>query len=295
MPFPSRLKKQKKDDDDERLLSIFRQIHINLPFLEAMIHIRKEPSCYPEKLSPRGRRPREFHATMSYQTFGSKKCSVLEMDEDELVPIILGWPFLATDRAVIDVHERKLSLRVKNETITLNIGKSIKSKYSRNDYLYCADHTAKLVQEQWIKTIDHDGKWVEVEEEGVEPSKLELKELPEHLEYAFLQENNQILVVISSALSAIKKTRLLEVLRNHKGAIAWSIADIKRLFPGKLKSRWYGPFAVSKDMKNGAIKLYEVDGNEFIVNKQRVKPYKKDALIFDKDDDITLADEGEVT
>ncbi|GJT74726.1 putative nucleotidyltransferase, ribonuclease H [Tanacetum coccineum] len=62
---------------------------------------------------------------------------------------------------------------------------------------------------------------------NVKPPKLELKELPEHLEYAFLQENNQLLVVISSVLSTIEKTRLLEVLKNHKGAIAWSITDIK--------------------------------------------------------------------
>ncbi|GJV47145.1 reverse transcriptase domain-containing protein [Tanacetum coccineum] len=34
-------------------------------------------------------------------------------------------------------------------------------------------------------------------------------------------------MVISSALSIVKKAKLLEVLRNHKGAIAWSIADIK--------------------------------------------------------------------
>ncbi|GJY73010.1 reverse transcriptase domain-containing protein [Tanacetum coccineum] len=34
-------------------------------------------------------------------------------------------------------------------------------------------------------------------------------------------------MVISSALSTIEKANLLEVLRNHKGAIAWSIADIK--------------------------------------------------------------------
>ncbi|GKF20535.1 hypothetical protein Tco_0069173, partial [Tanacetum coccineum] len=54
---------------------------------------------------------------------------------------------------------------------------------------------------------------------SVEPPKLELKELPEHLEYAFLQENNQLPVVISSALSTDKKTRLLKVLRNHKGVI----------------------------------------------------------------------------
>nr|GEW25964.1 hypothetical protein [Tanacetum cinerariifolium] len=41
IPFLSRLKKQIKDDDDERLLYIFRQIHVNLPFLEAMIHMPK--------------------------------------------------------------------------------------------------------------------------------------------------------------------------------------------------------------------------------------------------------------
>ncbi|GKB87321.1 putative reverse transcriptase domain-containing protein [Tanacetum coccineum] len=38
----------------------------------------------------------------------------------------------------------------------------------------------------------------------------------------------------------------------------------------KLKSRWYGPFTVSKDMKNGAIELYDEEGSEFIVNKQQV-------------------------
>ncbi|GJR66973.1 reverse transcriptase domain-containing protein [Tanacetum coccineum] len=36
---------------------------------------------------------------------------ILEMDEDASVPIILGRPFLATARAVIDIHDGKLSLR----------------------------------------------------------------------------------------------------------------------------------------------------------------------------------------
>ncbi|GKC53127.1 putative nucleotidyltransferase, ribonuclease H [Tanacetum coccineum] len=111
----------------------------------------------------------------------------------------------------------------------------MKSKHSRNDYLYCAYHTAKLVQEQWVDIVDHEGEWTK-EEEGddpnevlavsfypriepveplewkaiknrlkpsrMEPPKLELKELPKHL-------------------------KLLEVLCIHKGAIAWSIVDIK--------------------------------------------------------------------
>nr|GEV73222.1 reverse transcriptase domain-containing protein [Tanacetum cinerariifolium] len=68
-----------------------------------------------------------------------------------------------------------------------------------------------------------------------------------------------------------------------------------RLFLKKLKSRWYRPFSVSKDMKNGAIELYDEDGNEFIINQQLVKPYQKDVLEGDINDDITLDDEGEVT
>ncbi|GJT22538.1 hypothetical protein Tco_0892475 [Tanacetum coccineum] len=72
--------------------------------------------------------------------------------------------------------------------------------------------------------IDHDGEWMEAEE-GRDSD--ELKELPEHLKYAFLQEDNKLPVVISSMLSATEKASLLEVLRNHKGAITWSITDIK--------------------------------------------------------------------
>ncbi|GJW18981.1 hypothetical protein Tco_0026417 [Tanacetum coccineum] len=44
-----------------------------------------------------------------------------------------------------------------------------------------------------------------------------------------------------------------------------------------------------------AIELYDEEGSEFIVNKQRVKPYQKNLLDTDKDDDVTLDDEEEVT
>ncbi|GJT40130.1 DNA-directed DNA polymerase [Tanacetum coccineum] len=83
---------------------------------------------------------------------------VLEIGEDELVSIILGRPFLTRARAVIDVHEGKLSLRVESEIITFNIENSMKSKHSRDNYLYCTDHTTKLVPEQWVDTVNHDGK-----------------------------------------------------------------------------------------------------------------------------------------
>nr|GEX93379.1 hypothetical protein [Tanacetum cinerariifolium] len=48
-------------------------------------------------------------------------------------------------------------------------------------------------------------------------------------------------------------------------------------------------------MKSEATELCDEKGNEFIVNKQRVKPYQKEAAKFDVDDEITLEDEGGVT
>ncbi|GJS00972.1 hypothetical protein Tco_0317480 [Tanacetum coccineum] len=51
LPFLSRIKKQKKDDEDEWLFLIFKQIHINLPFLEAMIHMPKGAKVLKDLLS----------------------------------------------------------------------------------------------------------------------------------------------------------------------------------------------------------------------------------------------------
>nr|GEZ94331.1 hypothetical protein [Tanacetum cinerariifolium] len=50
------------------------------------------------------------------------------------------------------------------DTITFNIRKSMKSAHSHDDYLYCADHTIKLVKEQWVDTVYHDGGWTNTNE-----------------------------------------------------------------------------------------------------------------------------------
>nr|GEV19925.1 DNA-directed DNA polymerase [Tanacetum cinerariifolium] len=60
-----------------------------------------------------------------------------------------------------------------------------------------------------------------------EPSELELKELPSHLEYAFLEENDKLPVINAKDLKDDEKEALLKVLKSHKRAIAWEITDIK--------------------------------------------------------------------
>jgi len=63
------------------------------------------------------------------------------------------------------------------------------------------------------------------------PPTLELKELPSHLEYAYLGEDSQLPVIISSELTKDEKERLLCVLKAHKRAIAWKLFDIKGIHP----------------------------------------------------------------
>ncbi|GJX36931.1 reverse transcriptase domain-containing protein [Tanacetum coccineum] len=64
-----------------------------------------------------------------------------------------------------------------------------------------------------------------------EPPELELKDLPSHLEYAYLEENKKLPVIIAKGLKDDEKEALLKVLKSHKWAIAWRINDIKGIDP----------------------------------------------------------------
>nr|GEW80108.1 reverse transcriptase domain-containing protein [Tanacetum cinerariifolium] len=64
-----------------------------------------------------------------------------------------------------------------------------------------------------------------------EPLELELKELPSHLEYAFLEDSNKLPVIIAKNLKDVEREALINVLKSHKRAIAWKISDIKGIDP----------------------------------------------------------------
>ena len=68
-------------------------------------------------------------------------------------------------------------------------------------------------------------------EENKSSEGLILKELPEHLKYAFLQPEKGKPVIISAGLTKMEEQNLLETLRKYKEAIAWSIEDLKGISP----------------------------------------------------------------
>nr|GFA23410.1 reverse transcriptase domain-containing protein [Tanacetum cinerariifolium] len=64
-----------------------------------------------------------------------------------------------------------------------------------------------------------------------EPLEVDLKYLPPHLEYAFLEGDDKLPVIIAKDLSVEEKTTLITILKSHKRAIAWKLFDIKGIDP----------------------------------------------------------------
>ncbi|GJW62479.1 reverse transcriptase domain-containing protein [Tanacetum coccineum] len=103
-----------------------------------------------------------------------------------------------------------------------------------------------------------------------EPPELELKDLPSHLEYAYLEENDKLPVIIAKGLKDDEKDALLKVLKSHKRAIAWKITDIKEVLKlldaGMIypisDSPWVSP--VHCVPKKGGITVVANEENELI-------------------------------
>nr|GFB34199.1 reverse transcriptase domain-containing protein [Tanacetum cinerariifolium] len=75
------------------------------------------------------------------------------------------------------------------------------------------------------------GEVVKAKSSIEEPPKLELKDLPSHLEYAYLEGVDKLPVIIAKDLKDNEKEALLKVLKSHKRVIAWKITHVKGIDP----------------------------------------------------------------
>ncbi|GJT66959.1 reverse transcriptase domain-containing protein [Tanacetum coccineum] len=253
---------------------------------------------------------------------------VVDLSQYTRVPLILGRSFLKTGRALIDVYEGEITLRVDREAITFNLDQT--SRYTAN-YNYmtanridvidmaCEEYSQEVMissnviskddptsrkfiqhindpvlgqssprrilksdphlsddsflaleddptspevdptyygpdgdsllleailnsdlsppppnQENYFLEIPKDLKTCEANNEKSsvnEPPEVELKDLPPHLEYVFLEGNDKLPVIIAKDLRNEEKAALIEVLKSHKRAIAWKLSDIKGIDP----------------------------------------------------------------
>ena len=112
------------------------------------------------------------------------------------------------------------------EDLNESLGDLVEELLEPSDLLATLPHWKK--REEIMPLFNGDEIQEAVKEE---PPKLILKPLPTELKYAYLEENKQSPVVISSSLTTPQEDCLLEVLRRCKNAIGWQIYDLKGINP----------------------------------------------------------------
>ncbi|GJW64541.1 reverse transcriptase domain-containing protein [Tanacetum coccineum] len=128
---------------------------------------------------------------------------ILDMEEDHKIPIILGRPFLATTHAMIDICPFDEDTCHFADIIDLSVIENIKEILPQNH-----DNSIKPILDH-LPAIHEDCNNPNlfaansIDEEIPTPK---LKELPSHLEYAFLDNNRELPVIISSLLSDQEKS-----------------------------------------------------------------------------------------
>nr|GEX67456.1 reverse transcriptase domain-containing protein [Tanacetum cinerariifolium] len=174
IPYPSRVTKQKLHKKDDNLalkfVEIFKKLHFDLSFTDALLHMPKFALMFKsllnnkEKLLDLATTPvNENCSAVILKKLPEKlgdpdkfliPCDFSELDEclaladlgkfhfptdfvivdyvvDHRVPLILERLFLRIGRALIDVYGEELTLRIDDEAITFKVGQT--SKYSYND------------------------------------------------------------------------------------------------------------------------------------------------------------------
>nr|GEY38249.1 reverse transcriptase domain-containing protein [Tanacetum cinerariifolium] len=170
---------------------------------------------------------------------------VVDFDADPQVPLIIGRSFLKTKRALIDVYEGELTLRVGKEAVTFNLDQTLRyfanydaMSVNRIDLIdvACEEYTQEVLGfsmsgnptpstepivsissptltpfRDKLNVVEPNNEKSSVDE----PPMVELKDLPPHLEYSSLKGDDKLSVIIAKDLKDEEKTTLIKNYQNQ--------------------------------------------------------------------------------
>ncbi|BBG96342.1 transposable element gene [Prunus dulcis] len=284
IPYPERLKPKAKDQQLKDFMQTLSKVQINIPLLDAIKKIPsyakflKEVCSSKKKLSDLDKRlgQGDLKPTSIILQLADRSITyprgviedliikvdnlylpadfvVLDMDEDLQTPIILGRPFMATARTLIDVEAGTLTLRVQDQSVVFNLFEAAKRPAEQQDcmridmvdreletdsedegvleYIH-ALNSLPTVLPKFRNVYESLGEPKQpLKPSRQQPPKLELKPLPKHLKYAYLGAAETLPVIIAADLTPTEEDKLLRVLRKYQDALGWTIADIKGISP----------------------------------------------------------------
>ncbi|XP_070054111.1 uncharacterized protein [Nicotiana tomentosiformis] len=142
LPFPQKQGREKWDKQFGRFLQVLKKVHVNILFTEVLSQMPAYAKYLKEILSKKKLEGEigEIRSTHVSLQLADQTTIILEvivedmlvwvdkfvfpvdfivmnMEENREAPLILGRPLLATGRAILDIQERQLMLRVREERV----------------------------------------------------------------------------------------------------------------------------------------------------------------------------------
>nr|GEU52490.1 reverse transcriptase domain-containing protein [Tanacetum cinerariifolium] len=219
---------------------------------------------------------------------------VVDFDADPRVPLILGRSLLKTERALIDVFKGELTLCVGKEAITFNLNQTSRYSANYNDMtanqidvidMACEEYSQEVLgffevitrgilllkaflnddpslpppnQGNYLPQIQKELKIDEAKTDKSsidEPLEVELKDLPPHLEYAFLEAVQHQRRINPKIHDVIKN----EVLKLIDAGLIYSISNSPWVSPVRCVSK-KGGFTIVENEENELIPTHLVIG-----------------------------------
>nr|GEY06047.1 uncharacterized mitochondrial protein AtMg00810-like [Tanacetum cinerariifolium] len=223
IPYPSIFQDQKlrdkANDQKEKIFKIFQDLNFNISFADALILMPKFGPTIKSLLTIKDKL-----YSANYNDITVNQIDVIDMACEEYSLEVLGFSDVIASGNSTPYYD----LIVSTSSMTLTpfgdsdfLLKEVDAFLALEDDATLSEYLPQVRKELKLYEAKNDKSSID------EPPEVELKDLPPHLEYAFLEGDDKLPVIIAKYLSVKEKAALIEVLKLHKEAIAWKLSDIK--------------------------------------------------------------------
>ncbi|RDY11031.1 hypothetical protein CR513_04352, partial [Mucuna pruriens] len=178
----------------------------------------------------------DVHVGMLSMEFGTQPKTTLSLEfdlldeiADTLVEIVSAKEDQTQDGIEINVPSGSDFKGVVEANADSNLTRTDAAKSSRPN-----QPRAEIMSTHLVPSQDQVGQTDPssvTEKSPLTPPPMELKPLPNHLKYAYLDKEQQLPIIIANNLLQEQEDKLLNILRQHKKAIGWKLADLPDINP----------------------------------------------------------------
>ncbi|XP_070008624.1 uncharacterized protein [Nicotiana sylvestris] len=288
LPYPQRLEKQKKENQFKKFIYMMKSLSINVPLMEALEQMSGYAKFMKDLMTKK--RSMDYETIkMTHQVNAIVHSMTLKLEDPGAftIPCTIGSADFA--KALWE-----LTFRVGDEKVVFHVCKSMKHPNSSKvcsfvdlvmavivddtsaminveDPLEAVDTTLVVLQKR-KKAIE----WTLADIRGISPIFCMQKIILEDDAKPSLEHQRRL----HEAISFLKRDKMKYLHDKYARSKEFKVRDLVllfnsrlRLFSGKLKSKWSGPFEVVVVTPFGAFDLKTKNGEVFRVNGHRVKHY----------------------